>query len=220
MPENVPARLSRLSKTGDRPRPYRRAMDDTLTTLGSMLNRTAALIAAVQPTDLARPTPCTDFDVEHLLEHMTTWVQVFDATVHDRPLPFDPSSHTVGADYARVFTTAADGILEGLWASGWDRMMTMTGSPLPGELVLNMLLMEYVGHGWDLARAIGAPVPFTDDEARVALVAAQAIIAPEYRGTGMFDAEVPVPADAPAMDRAMAFVGRDPAWSPASVAAR
>ena len=195
-------------------------MDETLTTLGSMLRRTAALIAAVQPSDLAAPTPCTDFDVEHLLEHMTTWVQVFDATVHDRPLPFDPSSHVVGGDYARVFTTAADGILEGLRGSGWDHMMTMTGSPLPGELVLNMLLMEYVSHGWDLARALGADIPYTDDEALVALAAAQAIIAPEYRGTGMFEAAVTVPADAPAMDRAMAFVGRDPAWSAASVAAR
>jgi len=194
-------------------------MNETLTTLGSMLNRTSRLIAAVHPSALAAPTPCPDFDVERLLEHMTTWVQVFDATVNDRPLPFDPGTYVVGGDYAGVFTTAADGILEGLWASGWERMMTMTGSPIPGELVLNMLLMEYVGHGWDLARAIGAPVPYTDGEALVALAAAQAIIAPEYRGTGMFEAEVPVPVDAPALDRAMAFVGRDPAWSAASVVA-
>lgn len=195
-------------------------MNETLTTLGSMLNRTSRLIASVQPSALAAPTPCQDFDVEHLLEHMTTWVQVFDATVNDRPLSFDPGTYVVGGDYAGVFTIAADGILEGLWASGWARMMTMTGSPIPGELVFNMLLMEYVGHGWDLARAIGVPVPYSAEEAVVALAAAQAIIAPEYRGTGMFGDEVQVPDDAPAIDRAMAFIGRNPAWSASSAAVR
>lgn len=197
---------------------YRRAMDitlapdDTLTTLESMLTRTTALMESVQPADLAAPTPCTDFDVEQLLEHMTTWAQVFDSTVNDRPLDFDPMTHVVGGDYARVFATASDGIVAGLRDGGWDRMMTMTASPIPGEMVLNMLLMEYLAHGWDLARAMGVAAPYTEQEAIVALRAAQAIIAPEYRGTGMFDDEVHVAADAPALNRCMAFVGRDPAW--------
>lgn len=189
-----------------------RAHLDRLDSLASMLTRTAQIVADVGPEDLDLPTPCTDFDVRALLEHMTTWIQVFDATVNDRPLPFDPMTHTVGGSYAEVFATASDGVMTGLRTSGWDRMMTMTGSPIPGEFVLSMLLMEYLGHGWDLSRATGIADPYTDDEAEVALAAARAIVSPEYRGTGMFGPEVILPPGAPVMDRCMAFVGRDPHW--------
>lgn len=88
--------------------------------------------------------------------------------------------------------------------------MTMTSSPLPGEFVVNMLLMEYVGHGWDLCRATGRESPYSDHEADAALTAAQAILQPQYRGTGMFEAEVNVADDA----------ARWTASSPSSVATR
>ena len=219
-----------MSKTGRPGDAYGRGMENTLTpdrtddhsgsaddrdildTLTSVLARTTGLIGEVRSQDLALPTPCTDFDVRDLLEHMTTWIQVFDATVNDRPLPFDPMTHTVGGRYAEVFGIAADGVLTGLHTNGWDRPMTMTGSPLPGQVVLAMLQMEYLGHGWDLSRATGSADPYTDHEAEVALAAARSIVSPEYRGTGMFGPEVILPPGAPVMDRCMAFVGRDPAW--------
>ena len=91
--------------------------------------------------------------------------------------------------------------------------MTMTSSPLPGEFVVNMLLMEYIGHGWDLCRATGQASPYSDHEATAALTAARAILQPQYRGTGMVEAEVIVPDDAAPMDRFVAFLGRDPHWT-------
>ena len=115
-----------MSKTGRPGDAYGRGMENTLTpdrtddhsgsaddrdildTLTSVLARTTGLIGEVRSQDLALPTPCTDFDVRDLLEHMTTWIQVFDATVNDRPLPFDPMTHTVGGRYAEVFGIAAD----------------------------------------------------------------------------------------------------------------
>jgi len=191
-------------------------MDTRLELLETMMVKTERLMAEVPPASGQRPTPCGDYTVDQLVDHVVTWVQVFDRAVNDRPLDFDPAEHTPGPDRLGVFGDARSSILEGLRSRGFERQMTMTGSPLPGEFVLNMLLMEYIGHGWDLAVAGDAELPFTDEEAEVALTAARAIIEPRYRGTGMFEAEVVVADDASAIDRFIGFLGRDPNWAPAA----
>jgi uncharacterized protein (TIGR03086 family) len=81
-------------------------------------------------------------------------------------------------------------------------------------MVLGMMLMEYVGHGWDLAVALGRPAPFTEAEAEAALATGRRILSPDYRGPDKsFGEEVPVPEGAPAVERLIGFLGRDPYWS-------
>lgn len=188
-------------------------MDERVDTLASMLTKTAGLLAAITPDDLARPTPCADYAVAALAEHMAVWVQVFDAAVNDTSVSFDPTTERISEGWTELFERSAEAIVAGLRAKGVDRAMTMTASPLPGEFVLHMLLMEYIGHGWDLSRALGRAHPYRDEEAEVALASGHAIIQPQYRGGDMFGAEFPVAEDAPAMDRFVAFLGRDPQWS-------
>lgn len=188
-------------------------MNEQLTQLDSMLSKTAALIAGVGSEKYSLATPCGEFDVEALLEHMAVWIQVFDSAVNDRPLGFDPNSVRVGDAGAEVFARSATSIIDGLAERGSDRPMTMTTDPIPGVLVLNMLLMEYIGHGWDLCRATGSAVPYSDDEAVVALAAAEAIIEDQYRGTGMFDQKVDVGLQATPVEKLMGFLGRDPHWA-------
>jgi uncharacterized protein (TIGR03086 family) len=191
-------------------------MDNRIDILEEMFSKTATILRSVTSNQHALATPCGEFDVAAVLNHVGIWVQVFETAVNDRPQPFDPMTHTVTSDWADIFASSSASILKGLRANGFDRPMSMTSSALPGEFVLNMLLMEYIGHGWDLCRATGQPSPYTGNEAEAALAASQAIIEPQYRGTGMFEAEVTVPNDAPSMSRFVAFLGRDPNWvSPA-----
>ncbi|MEM8923240.1 MAG: TIGR03086 family metal-binding protein [Actinomycetota bacterium] len=188
-------------------------MDQRIATLQPMLDSMTDVLNELTPDEAELPTPCPSMNVEQMAEHLAVWVQVFDGAVNDTPLTIDPTTHVVGPDRAAVFAASAGSIMDGLRRRGHDRMMTMTADPMPGEFILNMLLMEYVGHGWDLAQATDRPVRFTTEQAEVALTAAQAIILPEYRGTGMFDAEVTPPPDAAPIDRLAAFLGRDPGWS-------
>ncbi len=182
--------------------------------LESMMNKTAKLMNDIVPDQLADPTPCQDFDVRALLEHLATWVQVFDSAVNETALPFDPSDHHIDQDWAQILKVAAARIVSGLAERGTDRAMTMTSDPIPGSFVLNMMLMEYIGHGWDLARATETASPFSEAEATVALDAAQTIIQPEYRGTGMFDHPVPTSENRDPTSAFVAFIGRDPEWAP------
>jgi uncharacterized protein (TIGR03086 family) len=193
-------------------------MDNRINTLDDMFSKTAHVLRSVADDQHGKATPCGEFDVAAVLNHIAVWVQVFDTAVNDRTLPFDPMTHAVTADWADVFTSSSARILDGLRARGFERPMTMMSGALPGEFVLNMLLMEYIGHGWDLCRAIDQRSPYSDHESETALAAAQAIIEPQYRGTGMFEAEVIVSDSSAAIDRFVAFLGRDPHWiSPARV---
>jgi uncharacterized protein (TIGR03086 family) len=192
---------------------YLAGMDTRVDTLASMLDKTAAVIAAVGDRHHGLPTPCSEFNVGDLLGHIALWVQVFDTSVNELPLRFDPSSHQVTEGWGAIFGDSSRSIVAGLRSKGFDRPMTMSSDPMPGEFILNMLLMEYIGHGWDLARAIGSDVPFSDREGEVALAASQAILRPEYRGTGMFGFETPIADDASPIDKFVAFLGRNPNWT-------
>ena len=201
------------SKTHPTSPSYRRVMDQRLTSLAAMLEQTALVLGEISDEHLHLPTPCPDLDVVGMLDHLAVWVQVFDCAVNERPVGFDPLTHHVTDGWSTIFTDASGSIIHGLRERGVERMMTMVVDPLPGEFVLDMLLVEYVGHGWDLCRAVDRDLPYGDGLAEVSLTAARAIIEPQYRGTGLFGDEVPVPESASSMDRFVAFIGRDPQWS-------
>jgi uncharacterized protein (TIGR03086 family) len=79
---------------------------------------------------------------------------------------------------------------------------------------LGVVLMETVTHGWDLAAATGQAAPYPTDVVEAALSGGQAMLTPDFRGEGKsFGNEVAVAADASALDRLVAFMGRDPRWS-------
>jgi uncharacterized protein (TIGR03086 family) len=82
-------------------------------------------------------------------------------------------------------------------------------SEMPASTVFNMTLIEYLTHGWDLARATGQEVPYDDEEAESTLQVASETLPPKYRGEGKpFGDIVPVPDEADATDRLAGFMGR------------
>ena len=53
-------------------------MDD-IDLLNGVLTKTGDLIEGVEPDQRANPTPCPEYDVDALLDHIVGWVQVFEA---------------------------------------------------------------------------------------------------------------------------------------------
>lgn len=189
--------------------------------IGPVLADLERLTATVSPEDDQRPTPCDDFDVITLRRHLLGWLGYFDSAFTDpagdhRPYPFT----FTGPD---DFGSAIQQLSATITAAFDSGMATTTvnvphlGGAYPGSAVLDLLLVEVLGHGWDLARAtdqVWQPDPQTCEHALTVL---HGVIQPEYRAPGMpFAPEVAVSADAPALDRFVAFTGRNPAWvSPA-----
>ncbi len=77
--------------------------------------------------------------------------------------------------------------------------------------LVQVRIVELLGHGWDLARATGQPAEYPGGLVERALAQARKGLAgPPDRPGAPFAAEVPVPAGAPAIDRLAGFLGRQP----------
>jgi uncharacterized protein (TIGR03086 family) len=180
----------------------------------------AGPLRAVTADQLTATTPCGDYDVRALVDHLA-WGAVLSQRAATRmPLEHDWSSLTPApfldgvpveqwaAAVPAELDTAADA-----WAdpAAWEGETLIGTTPMPAEVVGPLMLAEFVLHGWDLARAIGAPYDVPAELGEATLAAVQPV-AQMGRDGGWYGPEVPVPADAPAFDRALGLTGRDPAW--------
>ena len=167
---------------------------------------TLAVLRAIGPDQLDRPTPCADFTVRALLTHLSEWAPILGAA---------------GGGTAAPASSLPDQLawLADVWSqpSAWAGTTTMGGGdPLPARLVGGMALGEIVVHGWDLARATGQTVSW-DDEVLTFLHREVEGTAELGRQVKAYGPEVAVPGGASVLDRTLGLTGRDPQWTPAAV---
>jgi uncharacterized protein (TIGR03086 family) len=185
--------------------------------LEAVLDRTHAVVAGVPAGAGGDPTPCPKWPVETLTRHMVGWVLAFGHVVATGgPIDGEPNDVEI-TDAGAQYRAAADELLAA-WRSGQgpDGAYRVAGEqPLPGTFLYPMMLGEFIGHGWDLAKATGQPLRWPDEAATAALESMRAMVQPSMRGADKFMGdEVEVPDDAPPLDKLVAFAGRDPGWTP------
>jgi uncharacterized protein (TIGR03086 family) len=181
----------------------------------------ARAVTAVPDDAWGAPTPCRDYDLRALVEHLA-WGTVLSQRAATRtpldrdwrssaPPPFLEGRQPTGwaAALAPELDAAADA-----WAdpAAWDGETVMGSAPMPASVVGPMMMAEFALHGWDVARAAGAPYEVPEELGRAVLAAVEPL-AGMGRDGGWYGAEVPVPADSPAFDRALGLSGRDPGWA-------
>lgn len=186
-----------------------------------VLNDLADVVAGIRPEQFGDPTPCAEFDVAALRSHVLGWVTFFGAAFNDpegtgeRP---DPVSATAPEDPqtgAQIVRSAAARIATAVDNGVAERPVLMIQSTMPGTAMLRMALWEYLTHGHDLASATGQPWDPAPAAVEDSLAFGPSMLTDEYRGEGKnFGSIVPVPDDAPALDRLLGFTGRDPHWKP------
>ncbi|GAA1111346.1 TIGR03086 family metal-binding protein [Kribbella jejuensis] len=172
----------------------------------------AELVSGVASDQWSAPTPCSDWDVRALVNHVVgeeRWVvplmegktiaEVGDALDGDL-LGDDPAGAASSA--AREATAAA--------SSPIDKVHLSYGDEDPPEY-LRQLAADHLIHGWDLAVAIGVPPrmePELVDEVGTWFAQREEL----YRRAGIIAEHIDgytEPADA-----LIAASGRDPHWSP------
>jgi len=184
-------------------------MTDT-STLQSVLSKTGDIVEGVAPEQAALPTPCLDFTVGKLVDHIVAWMRIFANGAAGDPQPADPDSYS-SQHPAGDFREAAAKAVAGFKKLPDDAPVSLSSGSMPAAASVAMMTGEYLAHGWDLAKATGQPVRYTDEEAEVARVGLAPLLSPEYRGDGKpFGNIVEVPEGASALDKFLGFSGRDP----------
>lgn len=197
--------------------------------LGAAAARMARLAEGVGDERLGDPTPCPEYAVQELLAHVAGLSAAFrDAARKD----FGPATGTPPGDMLPVLSddwrTELPKVLEELAAAwrepgAWEGNTQAGGVEMPAEVMGMVALNELVIHGWDLARATGqAYEPSAED-----LAVSEALLTPEETapeegaseedaaaGESVFGPVVPVPDDAPLLDRVVGLSGRHPDWRP------
>jgi uncharacterized protein (TIGR03086 family) len=184
--------------------------------------RMSDLIRGVPEERFDAPTPCPDYTLGDLVEHIAGLTIAFTGAA--RKDSGEATSQNPSGDASRLDPDWRTGIprdltvLADAWRApdAWTGMTKAGGIDLPGEVAGMVALDELVVHAWDVARASGQP--YDPDES--SLEAVHAFVA-EFAGPGqeavregIFGPPVYVSPDAPLLDRVIGLTGRDPAWSP------
>lgn len=194
--------------------------DQTLFT--DAVDLAVATIRGAAPERYADPTPCSDYTVADLVNHLAfgfllahhaatreAWPEAWGADdrapfLRDLPEP----EWAAAAEKEGAAAAAA-------WADPrvWEGESHLGGGPMPAATIGAMMPGEFVVHAWDLAVATGQPFTVSPALGEAALEAMSGM-ASMGREAGWIGPEVPVEAGAPAFERALGVSGRDPAWRP------
>ncbi len=172
--------------------------------LSRAIDQAVDVLAAIRADQLSLPTPCAEWDVKRLIEHLVATPGMAIVMARGNTPDWSAEPAPLGSDWAATFRSAADDLM-GVWHQAGH-------SADPRKV--DWQIAEFAVHTWDLAIATGQS---TDLDPEVALrglaFMSRALSTPEARGH-YFGPEVPVPNDASPYDRIAAFAGRDPSSQP------
>jgi uncharacterized protein (TIGR03086 family) len=162
-----------------------------------------------------KPTPCTDWNVRNLVNHVAgelLWAAELGggrtmAEVGDR---FE--GDVLGGDPKATVEQGAEAAINTFRGDHAEQIDTTQGK-LPFQQYLGQMFVDALVHSWDLAVATGQNT--TLDPGLCAIAYQQSAAVREMidgaRQAGIFGAEVQVPEDATDQDKLLGLLGRDPA---------
>jgi uncharacterized protein (TIGR03086 family) len=178
-------------------------------------DRMIEVVAGVADGQLACSTPCTDYSVGDLVDHVDHLSRLFAALGrHDPaglrgvgagpdPVQLDPEWRDVLSGHVQALVEAWDD------PTAWQGTNNMPGSDLSNELWGRITLTELVVHSWDIARATDQRFDLPEATLRACLDHVVEFV-PNAPVPALWDPPVPAGADATLVDRIVAVTGRVP----------
>jgi uncharacterized protein (TIGR03086 family) len=193
-------------------------LTDGVALLERSMSFTLGGLLLVTPAALRNPTPCAAWDLRDLLLHMNESLRGLHEAIAAGHLELDPAADVSAAraDYgdptADPVTTLKNRActMVGAWVGpGAPRSIAIADRPLTSDVVAAAGAVEVAVHGWDVARACGdgRPVPTSLAEELLALCA---VFVDDGDRPHRFGPAVEVAPRAPAGDRLVALLGREP----------
>jgi uncharacterized protein (TIGR03086 family) len=176
---------------------------------------TERIVEAVRPEHHESPTPCSDWNVYLLLNHLVGVLEIHAAFLRDQvpevavDAQGQPEGDTLGNDPLKAYRAGVEQLLLATGGDALERVHSTPMGDLPGLAEASFVMMDVTVHGWDLASAIGVPFVLDDDIAQELLAFVRQAIGEPMRGAHI-GAEVSIDPAAPAIDQLVAYLGRTP----------
>jgi uncharacterized protein (TIGR03086 family) len=166
-------------------------------------------LAPLTMLDLKRATPCTEWSVGDLLDHVVSenlWVPQLLAgrTIEEVGDRFE--GDVLGDDPVGAFERSFEAADSAIRATPADRPVAVSYGPVPARVYDEHRFLDLLVHGWDLAMGLERDATMPPDlvDACLAVVEGQREL---IEGSGVFRTDVPVP-DGPPQSRLLALLGR------------
>jgi uncharacterized protein (TIGR03086 family) len=165
------------------------------------------LIAEIRPEQWKAPTPCTEWNVHDVVNHLVGMDLVFAALIEGGPMP-ERGADSLGDDPVGSYRSSSASLQAAFSRPGvLERSYRGPLGSATGAERLQIRMYDLLAHGWDLAQATGIPARLPEDLAEQALAFVRVQLSAQSR-TGRFAEPQPVEEAAPAIDRLAAFLGR------------
>lgn len=161
------------------------------------------VIAGLRADQLDRPTPCAEYTVRGVLEHMAGGATAF-AAAYRGEAPEDPS---LGDPIAAVQSALGELGVSISAAGALDRTIQAPFGEIDGETFARFVVLDGLVHGWDLATATGQSFDPPSDLVAAVTEFAQQTLDPLRDGQTFKSATEPL-ADATPIERLAACTGR------------
>ncbi|MFG1791808.1 TIGR03086 family metal-binding protein [Nocardia sp. NPDC049149] len=186
-------------------------MDNVIGQIDRALDATSVIVAALDESSLAAPTPCREWDVRAVLNHTVGGMHIFAAALSGTDSGADHESDWLGGDPQGAYAAAAE-VDRAAWhrPDALDNTVSISLGALPAPMAALVHLTELVVHGVDIAVAIGR-ADLADDVLCGELLATMQARGgiDQFRAPGIFGAEVVVEEGQPAHRRLLGYVGRE-----------
>jgi uncharacterized protein (TIGR03086 family) len=187
--------------------------DPLVTVLGRAFDAVGVLVSNVGADQWSAPTPCAEWSVRRLVEHLIGMNRVFTALLAEAPLP-RRAADQVEEDPVTAYRETSAALLRAFGQCGaLDRQYQGPLGTASGAERLQIRLYDLLAHGWDLAQATGQPVDLPDDLVESSVAFARVQLAEQSRD-GRFAPPQNVDENASAIERLVAFLGRSVAPPP------
>lgn len=203
-------RLEVAAATGDAgPDDWAAAPDpiDELVAAEAALAVLQQVLRQVRPDDGDRATPCSEFTVDQLTEHLLDNL-VGLGTMAEAELVRPEGAHPAGPGLEDAVAVLAAGVIEAWRRRGLAGMARSPFGEAPAPVLAGIVAIELLLHAWDYAQATGAVITASDELVAYVSGLAERVV-PGARGRAFAD-ETEAPGHADALTRLAAYSGRTP----------
>ena len=168
------------------------------------------VLAAVTPDQLDAPSPCAQWKVRDVVNHLVGGQRFF-ATAMAGGHPGGDEADYASGDFLASFDEQSRQCLDAFRADGaLGTTVSLPFGDMPGAAVMGLATTDTFTHAWDVAKATGQDTDLAPELAGQLLEQSKMLIQPAFRsdeGT-VFGPEQAAPEGAPNADKLAAFLGR------------